>query len=140
LRTRLRAPTFGDPQEHQLYFDKTGNIVDNKLSTIKMANMKLETAALILSKIGNPTRLKIVRLLVRAGDEGMPVGAIQKKLKIPGSTLTHHISHLKNAKVIRQERHQATLFCIMEYEQLSKLVAYLTEECCIDSSAQETAA
>lgn len=98
--------------------------------------MKLETAAHVLSKIGNPTRLKIVRMLVRAGYQGMPVGAIQKKLNIPGSTLTHHISHLKNAKVIRQERHQATLYCIMEYEQLNKLVAYLTEECCIDDGSQ----
>ncbi|MCZ6882263.1 MAG: helix-turn-helix domain-containing protein, partial [Gammaproteobacteria bacterium] len=79
--------------------------------------MKLDTAALILSKIGNPTRLKIVRLLVRAGDQGMPVGAIQKKLQIPGSTLTHHITHLKNAGLIRQQRQQATLFCIMEYER-----------------------
>jgi len=43
--------------------------------------MKLETAALILSKIGNPTRLKIIRLLVRAGEQGMPVGVIQKKLR-----------------------------------------------------------
>lgn len=94
--------------------------------------MKLETAALILSKIGNPTRLKIVRMLVRAGDQGLTVGAIQKKLNIPASTLTHHISHLKNAKVIRQERQQATLYCIMEYQQLDRLVAYLTEECCID--------
>ena len=94
--------------------------------------MKLETAALILSKIGNPTRLKIVRMLVRAGDRGLAVGAIQKKLNIPASTLTHHISHLKNARVIRQERQQATLYCIMEYEQLNRLVAYLTEECCID--------
>ena len=94
--------------------------------------MKLETAALILSKIGNPTRLKIVRMLVRAGDRGLTVGAIQKKLNIPASTLTHHISHLKNARVIRQERQQATLYCIMEYEQLNRLVAYLTEECCID--------
>ncbi len=102
--------------------------------------MKLETAALILSKIGNPTRLKIVRMLVRAGDQGLPVGAIQKKLKIPGSTLTHHISHLKNAEVIRQERHRATLYCIMEYERLSKLVAYLTEECCIDADSRESAA
>ena len=102
--------------------------------------MKLETAALILSKIGNPTRLKIVRMLVRAGDQGMPVGAIQKKLNIPGSTLTHHISHLKNAGVIRQERHQATLFCIMEYQQLDKLVAYLTEECCVDSDSKDSAA
>ena len=97
--------------------------------------MELETAALILSKIGNPTRLEIVRLLVRAGEQGMPVGAIQKKLQIPGSTLTHHIAHLKNAGLIRQEREQATLFCKMEYERLTDLVAYLTEECCVDDAA-----
>ena len=94
--------------------------------------MKLETAALILSKIGNPTRLKIVRLLVRAGEQGMSVGTIQKKLEIPGSTLTHHISHLKSAGLIRQEREQATLVCKMEYERLNDLVGYLTEECCVD--------
>ena len=97
--------------------------------------MKLDTAALILSKIGNPTRLKIVRLLVRAGDKGMPVGEIQKNLQIPGSTLTHHIAHLKSAGLIRQEREQATLFCKMEYERLNQLVAYLTEECCVDEAA-----
>ena len=97
--------------------------------------MELETAALILSKIGNPTRLKIVRLLVRAGDQGLPVGAIQKKLKIPGSTLTHHISHLKNGGLIYQERVQATLFCKMDYDRLKQLVTYLTEECCIEDVA-----
>ena len=94
--------------------------------------MELETAALILSKIGNPTRLKIVRLLVRAGNQGLPVGAIQKSLDIPGSTLTHHINHLKNAQLIRQDRNQATLICKIDFELLNQLVAYLTEECCID--------
>jgi len=97
--------------------------------------MKLETAALVLSKIGNPIRLEIVRLLVRAGEQGMPVGAIQKQLQIPGSTLTHHISHLKSAGLIRQEREQATLFCKMEYDILNQLVVYLTEECCVDDVA-----
>ena len=97
--------------------------------------MKLETAALILSKIGNPTRLEIVRMLVRAGDSGLPVGAIQKKLQIPGSTLTHHISHLKSAGLIHQQRQQATLFCKMEYERLNQVVAYLTEECCLDDAS-----
>jgi len=115
-------------------------MVDKIIPINIITSMKLETAALVLSKIGNPTRLKIVRMLVRAGDQGLPVGAIQKKLNIPGSTLTHHISHLKNAKVIRQERHQATLYCIMEYEQLNKLVAYLTDECCLDQDTKETAA
>lgn len=102
--------------------------------------MKLEKAANVLAKIGNPTRLRIVRLLVRAGDGGLPVGAIQKKLDIPGSTLTHHITHLKSAGVIRQERRQATLVCKMEFDVLRNLVDYLTEECCADVVANDDAA
>ena len=94
--------------------------------------MKLDTAANVLAKIGNPTRLKIVRLLVRAGDAGLPTGAIQKRLGIPASTLTHHIAHLKSAGVIRQQREQATLICIIEFDLLRNLVDYLTEECCAD--------
>ena len=102
--------------------------------------MKLDDAANILAKIGNPTRLKIVRLLVRAGDEGLAVGQIQKRLNIPGSTLTHHIAHLKSAGVIRQQRRQATLICTMEYQVLQDLVDYLTEECCADQEARDDAA
>jgi len=102
--------------------------------------MKLDTAANILAKIGNPTRLKIVRLLVRTGDEGLPVGVIQQKLEIPGSTLTHHISHLKSAGVIRQERQQATLICKVEYDVINNLVDYLTEECCVDAITRDNAA
>lgn len=102
--------------------------------------MKLEDAANILAKIGNPTRLKIVRLLVRSGDEGLAVGQIQKQLNIPGSTLTHHIAHLKSAGVIQQQRQQATLICTMKYELLSDLVDYLTAECCIDEAARTDAA
>ncbi|MCP4877544.1 MAG: helix-turn-helix transcriptional regulator [Gammaproteobacteria bacterium] len=102
--------------------------------------MKLEVAANILAKIGNPTRLRIVRLLVRAGNEGLAVGVIQKELSIPGSTLTHHITHLKSAGVIRQDRQQATLICRMEYEVLQQLVDYLTEECCINALSRDDAA
>ena len=105
-----------------------------------MRRMQLETAANILAKIGNPTRLQIVRLLVRAGDEGLPVGKIQRQLGIPSSTLTHHIGHLKAAGVIRQQRRQAALICTMEYDLLRELVDYLTEECCTDAGAQNDAA
>ena len=102
--------------------------------------MKLDTAANILAKIGNSTRLKIMRLLVRAGDDGLPVGEIQKKLKVPGSTLTHHLAHLKSAGVITQHRHQTTLVCKMEFDILQNLVDYLTKECCADADARDDAA
>jgi ArsR family transcriptional regulator len=103
-------------------------------------SMELEDAANILAKIGNPTRLNIVRLLVRAGDDGLAVGQIQKQLDIPGSTLTHHIAHLKSAGVIHQQRHQATLICTIEYDLLHQLVEYLTAECCADQATRHNAA
>jgi len=112
----------------------------NTKDDTSIANMKLDDAANILAKIGNPTRLRIVRLLVRAGDEGLAVGMIQKQLNIPGSTLTHHITHLKSAGVIRQQRRQATLICKMEFEVLRELVEYLTEECCADIVSRDNAA
>jgi len=54
--------------------------------------MKLDDAAAHLEALGNPTRLKIYRILVRAGEEGMPVGKLQDRLEIAASTLSHHRS------------------------------------------------
>jgi ArsR family transcriptional regulator, arsenate/arsenite/antimonite-responsive transcriptional repressor len=102
--------------------------------------MKLDAAANVLAKIGNPTRLQIVRLLVRAGEDGLPVGQIQKRLGIPGSTLTHHLGHLKNAGVVRQRREQATLVCTVDYALIRELVDYLTDECCVDQQSRDDAA
>ena len=56
--------------------------------------MKLDDAAAHLEALGNPTRLKIYRALIRAGEAGMPVGRLQDKLKIAPSTLSHHIKAL----------------------------------------------
>lgn len=38
--------------------------------------MKFDDAAACLEVLGSPTRLKIYRLLVRAGGEGMAVGLV----------------------------------------------------------------
>ena len=102
--------------------------------------MELEDAANLLAKIGNTTRLGIVRLLVRAGPGGLPVGQIQKQLDVPGSTLTHHISHLKSAGILHQRREQASLICTIEFDRLTQLVNYLTEECCSDQVSRDNAA
>lgn len=92
--------------------------------------MELADAALCLEKLGNPTRLEIVRLLVRAGHEGMPVGDIQKHVGIPASTLSHHISHLVSAGLIWQEREGRVLRCQPNFGLLNALVSLLLAECC----------
>ena len=94
--------------------------------------MKLdyESAASLLSQLGNITRLKIVRELVRAGDAGKPVGEIRSVLDIPNSTLSHHLSHLRNVGLIRQEREGTVLRCFVNYDHIDGIVSFLTEECC----------
>jgi DNA-binding transcriptional ArsR family regulator len=87
-------------------------------------------AARCLEKLGNPTRLEIFRLLVRAGPAGASVGEIQDRLGIPGSTLSHHISHLVNAGLVGQEREGRVLRCTPNLDLMDRLIGFLTEECC----------
>jgi DNA-binding transcriptional ArsR family regulator len=95
--------------------------------------MKLDydNAASLLSQLGNPTRLKIVRELVRVGESGMAVGEIQKKLGTPNSTLSHHINHLRNVGLVKQKRESTVLRCFIDFKKIDSIVKFLTEECCV---------
>jgi len=94
--------------------------------------MKLDydNASALLSQLGNPTRLKIVRELVRVGKSGMAVGEIKKRLGTPNSTLSHHLNHLKNVGLVKQERESTVLRCFVDYQAIDAIVEFLTEECC----------
>lgn len=94
--------------------------------------MKLEKAAAKLEALGNPTRLNIYRVLVRAGDDGLPVGRIQERLDIPASTLSHHCKRLVDVGLVTQERQATTLICRAHYPTMMALIGYLADECCAD--------
>ncbi|MBN8974610.1 MAG: helix-turn-helix transcriptional regulator [Rhizobiales bacterium] len=96
--------------------------------------MKLIDAASRLEALGNSTRLRIYRTLVRAGQPGMPVGRLQEKLKVAPSTLSHHVKSLVSVGLIRQDREGTTLVCHAEYETMQGLVDYLVAECCADET------
>ena len=97
--------------------------------------MDLDHAARCLEKLGHPTRLRIIRLLVRAGPDGLSVGAVKEHLGIPASTLSHHIVHLVSAGLIGQERRGRILRCTANYPLLDSVVTLLTEECCTGLTA-----
>lgn len=102
-------------------------------------SMKLEQAARQLEAIGNPTRLKLYRVLVRAGDEGLPVGSIQDRLDMPASTLSHHLKRLVDTGLVSQERQATTLICRAHYPAMQALIGYLADECCADGSCAPVA-
>ncbi len=98
--------------------------------------MTPQHAARCLEKLGNSTRLEVFRLLVRAGEDGLPVGEIQEHLAIPASTLSHHLAHLVSAGLVHQEREGRVLRCRPDYRLMEQVIGFLTEECCAGVGTQ----
>ena len=94
--------------------------------------MKIDEAAARLEALGSPTRLKIYRALVRAGERGLPVGKLQVRVAVPASTLSHHLKTLMMVGLITQERDSTTLICRANYPVMRGLVDFLVAECCAD--------
>lgn len=95
--------------------------------------MNIEKAARQLEALGNPTRLRVYRMLVRAGNGGLPVGRLQAKLCIAASTLSHHLHKLIAIDLVSQERQATTLICRANYPEMDRLVGFLVDECCADA-------
>jgi DNA-binding transcriptional ArsR family regulator len=95
--------------------------------------MKIDQTARRLEALGNPTRLKVYRALVRAGDPGLPVGRLQERLKIAPSTLSHHLHRLIMTDLVTQERQSTTLICRANYPVMRELVGFLVDECCVEA-------
>ena len=105
--------------------------------------MKAKQAAKQLEALGSPTRLEVYRLLVRAGEAGMPVGRLQRRLGIAASTLSHHLHRLILTGLVTQERQATTLICRANYSAMDALLGFLADECCADAEClpqEDTAA
>jgi ArsR family transcriptional regulator len=93
--------------------------------------MNTDDAALCLEALGNATRLAIFRLLVRAGEPGLPVGAIQQALGLAASTLSHHLKTLLLVGLVKRRRDGTVLFCRADFDLMEGLVGFLVAECCV---------
>jgi ArsR family transcriptional regulator len=92
--------------------------------------MKPVDAIASLGALAQEHRLELFRLLVQAGDSGMPAGSIADALGVPNSSLSFHLTQLRNAGLILQERQHRSLIYRANYQAMNALVAYLMENCC----------
>lgn len=92
--------------------------------------MKKSTAIAALGALAQETRLDIFRLLVQKGPAGMPAGDIGERLGLPSPTLSFHLNQLRHAGLIGSRRESRSIIYSANYEAMSGLLAYLTENCC----------
>lgn len=83
-----------------------------------------------LAALAQGTRLRIHRLLVEAGPEGLAAGAIAERLDLPAPTLSFHLAGLSRAGLAKSRQEGRFIFYAADFANMNALVAYLTENCC----------
>lgn len=94
------------------------------------ATMNGEAAIRALSALSQGIRLKVFRILVERGPDGLPAGIIADRLGIPPSSLTFHLQQLLHADLVTQRRMSRQIIYAADHTTMNGLVAYLTENCC----------
>lgn len=85
-----------------------------------------------LAALGQAARLTIFRLLVRAGPDGCCVDDIRRQLRMPGSTLSHHLDALARCGLIAARRDGRFIYYAVDWPRTAELIRFLTEDCCAD--------
>jgi DNA-binding transcriptional ArsR family regulator len=92
--------------------------------------MKAPDAVTALSALAQEHRLALFRLLVQAGPEGMPAGALAERLGVPNSSLSFHLAGLSRAGLVSQQRQSRSIIYRADFARMNQLLAYLMENCC----------
>ncbi len=92
--------------------------------------METANAVVALDALAQESRLDIFRLLVRAGPAGLPAGEIAERLALPASNLSFHLNQLVHAGLARRNRVGRSVIYAPDFEAMTALLGFLTEECC----------
>src|SRR6202790_5869095 len=92
--------------------------------------MKKADVVAALAALAQDNRLDVFRLLVEAGPEGMPAGAVATALDLAPNTLTFHFDRLRAAGLVTVRRDGRSMIYAARFETMNALLSYLTENCC----------
>ena len=92
--------------------------------------MESKVAVGALAALAQDSRLEVYRLLVQAGPEGMAASDIAQALAIPANTLSFHLKTLSHAGLVHSRQESRFIYYSANYERMSALLAFLTENCC----------
>lgn len=100
--------------------------------------MEIKTAVAALAALAQETRLAAYRLLVQAGPEGLAAGRVAEALGVAPATLSFHLKEMSFAGLVTARNEGRYVLYTANFEQMTALLAYLTENCCAGSPAPAT--
>ena len=92
--------------------------------------MDTNAALSAFAALSQPTRLDTLRLLIKAGPDGMTAGRIGEVLEVRQNTLSANLTVLRNAGLVRNVREGRLIRYYVNFEGVSGLLRFLLEDCC----------
>ncbi len=92
--------------------------------------MDIKEAEKIFQSMGNETRIKIFKTLVKYNKVGICSTEIAKQLEIPQNTISFHLTNMKNANLVISNKEGKNVIYKVQNETFEKLQNYLFENCC----------
>src|SRR3954463_3234680 len=92
--------------------------------------MEMFEATESFASLSQETRLRVFRLLLEYGRDGLPAGKIATELKLPDNTLSFHLSHMSRAGLVTSRKEGRTITYFADCDHIERLIDFLKTNCC----------
>ncbi|PVB61607.1 metalloregulator ArsR/SmtB family transcription factor [Labrenzia sp. 011] len=92
--------------------------------------MEDQDAVSALGALAQEDRLAAFRLLMAAGPQGLPSGAIAERLDIQPTRMSFHLTTLERAGLLTARREGRHIHYAVRFDRMKNLLAFLVEDCC----------
>lgn len=92
--------------------------------------MEMKSALRCFAALSQETRLETVRLLVRAGEAGLPAGEIARQIGVSNNLMSAHLAKLDQADLVASQRHGRSIIYRANYMALRGVIEFLMADCC----------
>ncbi|MCW2390056.1 DNA-binding transcriptional ArsR family regulator [Sphingobium sp. B11D3B] len=87
--------------------------------------MERESASEALAALAQPARLATFSVIAEAGDDGLPVGEVARRLNARQNTTSTHLGVLARAHVVTAQRVGKSVIYKVNQDVLGSLIAFL---------------
>jgi DNA-binding transcriptional ArsR family regulator len=74
-------------------------------------------------------------MLVKAGTDGLPAGALSEEMETPHNTMSFHLKHLSNSGIVTSRREGRSVIYVANFEVVRDLIGFMVKDCCSDEFA-----
>ena len=92
--------------------------------------MDIQEAIIMFDALSQETRLRAFRILVKAGPDGLPAGALSEELGTPHNTMSFHLNHLSNAGIVTSRKEGRSVIYSANFEIVRDLIGFMVKDCC----------